>query len=143
MGSSYSFRQQAVCLPTSLFLSLFSLLPQSRVLPPSICQSNRTSLQLRCHRNTSFINSGKKATLMLVEMRSIRIEPLQGNSSPLTSTLITVLPFPLPLYSQASWESYSHPLSSLPHLLSTLPAGYCPHQSKETVLTHVTHALLE
>lgn len=76
------------------------------------------------------------------ESTVVRIEPLQGNSSPLTGPLITVLPLSLLLYSQASWESYSHSLSSLPHLLRTLPAGGCPHESNETVLAHVTRAHL-
>lgn len=72
----------------------------------------------------------------------VRIELLQGNPRPLTGPLTTVLSLSLPLCSQASWESYSHSWSSLPHLLRTLPTGGCPHQSNETVQAHVIFAYL-
>lgn len=69
-----------------------------------------------------------------MESAVVRTEPLQGQSGPLTSTVITVLPFSLPWSRRTSWESYSHSLSSLPHLLRTLQAAYCLRQPDETVL---------
>lgn len=76
-----------------------------------------------------------------MEPAVVRTEPWQGNPSPLTNTLITVS-LCLPLCSQASWESYSHSFSSLPHLLSALPASCCSQQPSETFVVHVTAALL-
>lgn len=72
----------AIFLPSSFFLSLFYLLPQGQALPPSICHSKRTSPSLRCRLNTSFINGGKRATLMLVEMRSPAGGKSQGPQNP-------------------------------------------------------------
>lgn len=74
-----------------------------------------------------------KAKQLWIEPAVVKINPLQGNSSP----LIRVLPFLLCLCSQAPWESSSHLTSSLVRLI-ILPAVYCsPKPMKVSGPSHI------